>query len=105
MLLVTLGLWVHKTIRLPRLLHLGAVRLHQIRFEHEFLVGSEIDFGVEGFVSRQGDGNFAVAGGDDQAFGDAAKLGGVTDELSVEKDPFDSFAMLSRSGQAWRGRG
>jgi hypothetical protein len=65
---------------------LRTVRLHQVRLEHELLVGGEIDFGVEGLVSRQADGNFAVAGGDDQAFGDAAKLGGVADELSVEKD-------------------
>src|SRR5205823_13582290 len=70
---------------LLRLFHLWAPRLHQIRFQNEFLVWSEIEFRVEGLVSGQGDGNLAMSRRDDQALGNPAKLGSVADELSVEK--------------------
>ena len=49
-------------------------------------MGGKVEFGAEGFISRQGDGDLAVSGGHDQAFGDPAKLGGVADELSIQKN-------------------
>jgi hypothetical protein len=67
---------------LLRLLHFRTIRLHQVGFEHEFLVGSEINFRIEGLVSRQLIEILRWPG----ALCDAAKLGGVAHELSIEKD-------------------
>ena len=50
------------------------------------MFGGQVYFGAEGLVFGQADGDFAMARGDDQAFGDATELSGVADIQSIEKN-------------------
>ncbi len=60
--------------------------LEQVCLDFNFLLGGEVNFRVEGFVSGQADGDFAMSGGDDQALASPAQLGSMAHELSIQKD-------------------